>query len=351
MKKLGFMILSLLVFIPVMTNAKLKKETNYRNALVYAYSPVNNVIEDENVKLEIYDGCLWAVNKTNKTIFFDLSQCFGVYNGTSYAYFTDDKKASKKKNKNITTENEFISLPPFTGKETYTFIMNLSGGIVAATYTTAERTDNDFTEYDKRLLNLINEMVNESLEADPKGKNYIGTSYRHLTEDESVNSIGANIAYAFNKKAEDWTPLAISTWVSDVYFVPYYVEMPQELTKKEIRGFGVKETEAAKLHIKAKSPFEFEQDRSPITVLDWVGHYKQGTFELDFTRVSKKKGLSLGKALLAGLGGIAGIVAAFSTNPNETNYKQLIYFDGQNDDWGEMKYMDSKDMSKFKNEK
>lgn len=49
-------------------------KTNYRNALVMAYSPANNVFEDENIKLEIYGERLWATNKSNKTIFIDLSQ-------------------------------------------------------------------------------------------------------------------------------------------------------------------------------------------------------------------------------------------------------------------------------------
>ena len=349
MKKLGFIILSLLVCLPVMTNARPK--TNYRNALVYVYSPASNVMEDENIKLEIYAGSLWAVNKTPKTIFFDLSQCFGVHNGISYQLIPDDKKSSKKKkHQNITTEDEFISLPPSTGKETYTFIVNLSSGITAMEYTTSERTDNDFTEYDKRLLNLINEMVNESLEADPKGKDYIGTSYRHLTEDESVNNIGANIAYAFNKKAEDWTPLAISTWVSDIYFAPYYIEMPQELKKKDKRGFGVKETEAATIHIKAENPpFDFEEERPPIAVLDWTGSYKNGTFKLNHTRIAKKKGgMSFGMGLL--IGGIFGGLASLLNNPDITNYKSLINFDGQYANWGNLKYMSSDDLTKFNNQ-
>lgn len=340
MKKLELIMLSLLVCIPVMINAKSKKETYYRPALVYAYSPANNVYEDDNIRLEIYDGALWAKNKTNKTIFLDLSQCFGVHNGSSYPLFsekTDEKKASKKKGS--TSIEEFVSIAPSTGdKQNETFIVNLGGGI-GGVYTTTESPspDGKFSEYDKRLLNIINEMVNESLEGDPKGKDYIGTSHRHLTEDESINNIGANIAYAFNKRAEEWTPVAISTWVCDVYFTPYYVEMPQELTKKDKRGFGVKETEAAKIHIKANSPFEFDEDRSPLYVMDWTGNFKKGTFELMPVKISKTKGVPFGKLLMGALAG--GFSPLLFMNPNETNYKLLIHFDGQNADWGKMTYM------------
>lgn len=349
MKKLGFIILSLLVAIPIVTNAKSKKETNYRNALVYAYSPANSVYEDDNIKLEIYDGGLWATNKTEKTIFLDLSQCFGVHNGSSYPILeeqTDEKKASKAKNS--TSIDEFKSVPPSTGgKQNETFIARLDNGVYGK-YSTSESPSGTFSEYDERLLTIINELVNEALEGDPNGKEYVGTAYRHLTEDESINNIGVNVAYAFNKRAEEWTPAAISTWVSDVYFVPYYVEMPQELTKKDKRGFGVKKTEAAKVHLKADSPFEFDEDRSPITVLDWTGNYKKGTFELNYTKISKKKSVSFGKGLL--FGGLWGGLGSLLISSDEVFYKSLIHFDGQNDDWGKMKYMNNTDLSKFEND-
>lgn len=345
-------VFSLLIIMPTIAKSDIK--TNYRTALVFAYSPANNVYEDDNIKLEIFDECLYATNKTNKTIFLDLSQCFGVHNGSSYPLFTkpvDEKNASKK---NVSTSiDEFVSIAPATGnKQNETFICYL-GGKIFGEYNTQESPSGDFTEYDERLLTLINEMVNESLEADPKGKNYLGTSYRHLTEDESINNIGVNVAYAFNKRAEEWTPAAISTWVSDVYFTPYYVEMPRELKKEEKRGFGVKKAEAAKIHLKANSPFEFEEDRSPIAVLDWVGDFNKGSFELNNTKISKKKGVSFGKALLAGLATLAtgGTAAVLFTNPNETNYKTAIYFDGQDDNWGKMNYFNNSDLSKFNNER
>ena len=324
------------------TLAKDDVKTNFRTALVMAYSPSNNIFEDENIKLEIYDEKLWATNKTEKTIFLDLSQCFLTHNGSSYPMFSkesDEKQASKK---NASTSiDEFISIAPATGnKQNATFICNLAGILGYGNYSTTETPSGKFSEYEERLLNLLNEMVNESLEADKKGKNYVGTSYRHLTEDESVNNIGANIAYAFNKRAENWTPIAISTWVSDLYFTPYYVEMPKDLKKEEKRGFGVKKTESAKIHMKADSPFEFDEEKSPLTVFDWTGDFKKGSFELKPTWVSKKKGMSFGKILFASLATVAtgGVGAALFTNTDEQFYKSVIKFDGQNDDWGKMPY-------------
>ncbi len=354
MKRLFYLLICMaFAVMPILAKDGLK--TNFRTALVMAYSPANSIYEDENIKLEIFNEQLWATNKTEKTIFLDLSQCFLSHNGSSYPMFskeTDEKKASKQKISN--SIDEFISIAPATGtKQNETWICDLAPIVGYGTYSTTETPSGKFSEYEERLLNLLNEMVNESLEADPKGKNYIGTSHRHLTEDESVNNIGANIAYAFNKRAEDWTPIAISTWVSDLFFTPYYVEMPKDIKKEEKRGFGVKKTESAKIHMKADSPFEFNEEKSPLTVYDWTGDFEKGTFDLNSTRVSKKKGMSFGKAMLAGLATVAtgGVAAALFTNPEELYYKSIIIFDGQNDDWGKMTYFNNKDLSQFNNKR
>lgn len=203
------------------------------------------------------------------------------------------------------------------------------------------------------MLSLVNELLTESLEADPKGKEYRGTATRHLTEDESISNIGASIAYAFNKRSEEWTPVTISTWVCDVYFAPYYVEMPDDIKKKDKRGFGVKKTEASKLHVKADTPFEFEQDKSPIIVFDWTGDFKKGEFTLNYTWVTKQKGANFGKILGATFLTMAtgGFGALLLTDNEKTFYKKEIVFDGENSNWGKMKYFDNKDLSKFNNKR
>ena len=316
--------------------------TAYRNALVLAYSQANSVYEDENIKIEIYDEQLWATNKTKKTIFIDLSQCFAVHNGASAPLFdsTDksqgDKKASKK---GVSTKDDvYITLAPSIGtKQNDVFICNMSTRIYGD-YSTSETPSNDFTEYDKRLLNILGELLDESLKADPKGKNYLGTAVRHLTEDESINNIGASIAYAFNKNTEDWNNVSLSTWVSDVIFTPFYVEMPEELSKKEMRGFGMKETAPAVIHLKANSPFEFPEDRSPIIVCDWTGNYKKGTFALRPTWIAKQKGVSFMSILAAPLTfGTSVMLNSF----RETVYKKVLHFDGVSANWGKMSYVNN----------
>lgn len=309
--------------------------TNYRSALIFAYSQANSVFEDDNIKLEIYNESLWATNKTQKTLFIDLSQCFQVYNGSSFPMFEekqDEKKASKK---GVSTSiDEFISIAPATGsKQNATWICDLSFRVFRE-YGTTEGANQDFSDYEKRLLGVINDLLSESKNADSKKKKYVGAASRHLTEDESVANIGASIAYAFNKRSENWNSVSISTWVSDIIFAPYYVEMPTDLTKKEKRGFGVKETKPAEIRIKANSPFEFDMDKSPITVCDWEGDYKKGTFVLSNPLVEKKK-VNVGKLLFNPL---LDVLAGGAID--KTTYKRIICFEGANADWGKMSYVD-----------
>lgn len=325
--------MSLILCVGTVSAKKEKKvETSYRNALIFAYSQVNSVFEDENIKLEIYNQGLWVTNKTKKTLFIDLAQCFLTHNGSSrpiYAKDQDERKASKG---GFSTSNEeFLTIAPSTGMgQNETFICPLSDYIFGY-YTTVESPMGDFTDYDKRLYGLIDGILKET-QQDAKGKQYIGTVARHLTEDESINNIGASIAYAFNKRAEEWTSVELSTWVCDVIFAPYYIEKPEDLKAKDKKGFAVKETNPLEIHIKADSPFEFDEDRSPIIACDWVGNYKKGTFKLERIQVKKvpKTGL-LVNILTAG-------TAAMAAQLVEDYYKVATKFDGVNENYGKMIY-------------
>lgn len=346
MKKVLVLFAFLCVFAP---NAFGGTKTVYRNSLVFAYSQANSVYEDENIKLEIYDEQLWATNKTSKTIFIDLSQCFAFHNGSAKPLFNsgveiggnnnglkinEDKKRDKKGDKKAskagisTKDDAYITLAPNMGtKQNETKIYYLTTWIYGH-YSTSETPSGDFTEYDKRLLNTLAKLVEEA-KTSPKDKDYEGTVAIHLTEDESINNIGASIAYAFNKNTENWTTVSLSTWVSDVIFAPYYVEMPKELKKKDKKGFGVKETDPAIIHVRADSPFEFDEDKSPIIVCEWQGSFKKGTFTLTPTWVTKKA-MSADKILEKVYTSILAL------DPEIELYKSIIRFDGEYAFWGEM---------------
>ena len=308
-------------------------KTVYRNSLVLAYSQANSVYEDDNIKLEIYDEQLWATNKTSKTIFIDLAQCFAFHNGSAMPLFNDDEKkqGDKKASKaGISTKDDaYITLAPNMGtKQNETKICYMTTKIYGK-YSTSETPSEDFTEYDKRLLNTLAKLIEEA-KTSPKDKDYEGTVAIHLTEDESINNIGASIAYAFNKNTENWTTVSLSTWVCDVIFTPYYIEMPKELKRKEKKGFGIKETDPAIIHVKADSPFEFDEDKSPIIVCEWQGSFKKGTFTLTPTWVTKRA-ISTDK-ILEKL-----FTARLTLVPDIELYKTIIRFDGKNSDWGKMR--------------
>lgn len=320
MTKRIFLILSFLCFITLSFYGADKTKTLYRNAIVMAYSPVNSIYEDENIILQIYNEALWATNKTDKTIFIDLSRSFLLHNGSSYPITSehqDEKKASKT---NLTSEDIFLSIAPAVGSEqNETFICKLAGNLYGK-YTTVEEDNSKFSKYEERMLNIISEMATESLSSDPKGKEYRETMHRHLTEDESILTIGATISYSFDKKSNDWTNVVLSTWICDVFFSPYYVYVPDRISKKERKGFGIKKAESVKVYLRADSPFEFDQDKSPIFICDWSGNFKKGTFVLDQIAIMD----------------MTGIISKLKTL-SELKAKKEIIFDGKNADWGEMK--------------
>ena len=293
--------------------------TYYRNALIFAYSQANSVYEDDNIKLEIYDERLWATNKTKKTIYLDLSQCFLFHNGASTPLFSQTGKMlgdveSSKMGVSSYKDEFFTISPKMNSSQNRTPVCWTSTGIYGY-YTTSESPSGDFTEYDKRLLRIMKELLNESIGASSSGKIYFHkAALRHLKEEESINNIGVSIAYAFNKKAEEWTNVSLFTWVSDIIFAPYYVEWPENLSQDQKKGFGIKETTPAVKHVRADSPFKFDEDQQPFIVCDWEGNFNKGTFKLDDTWLSGKK-----------------IV-----------YKSVMKFDGKDVDWGNLKYVNDK---------
>lgn len=73
MKKILFL-LTLCGLFSLGVSAKSKLKTAYRNLLIYAYA--ESSIEDDNIKLEIINGSLYATNKTKKTIFLGFITVF-----------------------------------------------------------------------------------------------------------------------------------------------------------------------------------------------------------------------------------------------------------------------------------
>ena len=60
-------------------------------------------------------------------------------------------------------------------KQNDTYICNMSMSLYRE-YTTTESKNDDFSEYDIRLLNTVGELIEESKQLDPKNKDYKGTA-------------------------------------------------------------------------------------------------------------------------------------------------------------------------------
>ena len=288
--------------------------TSYRNGLIFTYSRENSIHEDDVIKLEIFDQKLWAINKTNKTIFIDMSQCFIFHNGESKPMFDfsqnnkdDDKKASKR---GISMKNDqYITIAPSMGlKQNETFICDMFSDMEGE-YLTSETVTKEFSDYDIKFFNLIDELSQESLNLDPKKKKYEHATFRSMTEVESIDNIAASVAYAFTKNTEEWTNIALSTWVNNIILAPMFLEKP--FIEKKESGFLVKETAPFILHVKADCPFGYDEERNPVVVFDWVGKYKKGKFKLKFINLYKN---------------------------NEEKYRVKVRFDGKDANWGEMYY-------------
>ena len=136
MKKIISIVVLMCLFANGAFAGKKKLETSYRYALVLAYSP-DNIYEDENIKLQIYNEKLWITNKTDRTIFIDYSQCFLTQNGSSFPMYSkkqDEKKASKV---GVSSSvSEYLSIAPSTGgKQNETFVCNM-GEYMYGSYST-----------------------------------------------------------------------------------------------------------------------------------------------------------------------------------------------------------------------
>lgn len=68
MKKVLFLAITFCLVSISMTAGGIK--TDYRNALILAYSQANSVYEDDNIKLEIYDGLTVGYQQNQENDFY-----------------------------------------------------------------------------------------------------------------------------------------------------------------------------------------------------------------------------------------------------------------------------------------
>ncbi|MBO4985287.1 MAG: hypothetical protein J6C87_06565 [Bacteroides sp.] len=235
--------------------------------LFLAFSGVDSKYEDENVAVEIYREALWITNKSDRTIYLDLAQCFAYYNDDVVSLYIPDKT----KKKNIVTETQLINIAP---KEDRMLcgLASLITGTYSAYVDKKEEYFHNITEYTEKFMSVVDEL---RIELENENKN---SATKHLTEDEAFIKLKAAIAYSFDKEAKETTPVIVSNWVSDIILSKYYTLLPPP--QQKTKSLSAKKINPAKICTTATSPFEYEEEKSPIMGYDINIDLKKGRFTL-----------------------------------------------------------------------
>lgn len=279
MKKLLFSLCMYLICTNVMAEeingfevGKMDKQGHI--GLFMAFSGVDSKYEDENAIVEIYNEALWITNKTNRTIYLDLAQCFAYYNDDAQSLYVPD---DKKKNKDVVTETQLRTIAPNSTEP----LCGL-GSYVAGTYSAYDGKDvhvvNDNTA---KFMNIVDEL---RVELESENKN---SATKHLTEDESFINLKAAIAYSFDKESKDAIPVVVNTWLSHVTLAKYFTLLPPQLEKK--KSLSARTVKPAMICASANSPFEYEDEKSPIMSYDITINLKKGRFTLSPVVITNEK--------------------------------------------------------------
>lgn len=269
MKRILFS-LCLLLFICTNTFAgnngfRIRKMDRKANiGLFMAFSGVDNKHEDDNVIAEIYNGHLWLTNKTNRTIYLDLAQCFTYFNERPNCLYVPEKKRGK----DVITETQLFTIAPNT-TEPIAYL----GAQLMGTYSAYEGEHvKDITDEVEKFMGIVDELRNEF------EKKQCNSVSRHLTEDESFMKLKAAISYSFNREVEESTPIVVTTWLSDITLSKYYNLLPPPLQRK--RNLAAKKARPILVCIAAHSPFEYENEKSPMFAFEININLTKGQFEL-----------------------------------------------------------------------
>lgn len=255
-----------------------KMDDKARVGLFLAFSGVDSKVEDDNVILEIYDQCVWLTNKTDKTLYLNLAECFVEVQGESYNLYRAPearigKKTTKNKDKNsqtLVTDDQWFTIAPGAKNEP-----------IATIPTGYYGTYSVYDGKDVRILNDITrtfmQLIDELRIGIEKGANFASM---HFTQDESFTSIKASLSYRFSSKQEEGTSIAVETWLSDMIMSKYYTLFPEKQEKGKERSLAAKKVNPAMSCVGAKQPFEYDEEKSPIIGCDVTINLKKGQFTL-----------------------------------------------------------------------
>lgn len=287
--------------------------------LFMAFSGVDNKYEDEHTIVEIYNEALWITNKSNRTIYLDLAQCFAYYNDEAQSLYVPDKA---KKGNAVITETQLITIAPNSTEP----LCGL-GTTIMGNYSAYKGKDvRIVNEYTEKFMNVVDEL---RIELESGNKN---SAAKHLTEDESFIRLKAAIAYSFDKDSKDAVPVVISSWLSDVILSKYYTLLPPQ--QEKTKSLSAKKVKPAMVCVAAERPFEYEEEKSPIMLYDININLKKGRFSLEpvvTTEVKTNVFRLIGSVYTMGL-----ISPITKSNKNQFNQK-VINWIGTNVDFTKIK--------------
>lgn len=297
-----------------------------KQALILGYSQVENVYEDDNVKVELVRLDLRITNKTNKTIYIDKKSSFYYVNERAVClyegketHYSNGTTIIEKDNYPIAPNNKFTLYynAPVRGS------FNAGGGTkgkgllkllkIKGTSTVVGK-DAPLGDATVDFMGYI-----ETLRYELANKNNQSAAKLHLTKDDSFLKVTVAINYTQNPKLEDFTPVSISSWVSDMVMSKYYVQGKDEFVKSNAvnmqgRMYNI-------LHVFANSPFEYEEDESPLSM--YIVKFDKGSFyvhQFNQGDDSDKKTKDTDE-----------LVSNFSES--KPKYKNIFVWEGESNNW------------------
>lgn len=255
MKRL-FLYAALILFIGFNVSAQ-------EQALVLGYSQANNVYEDENVKIELIRLTLRVTNKTDKTIYIDRKSSFYYINEKSYCLF--EGKEIHRKGETI-VEKDVDPIAPRGSK----YIAGLKnplgnrwydagGGNVGFNLWKKDKgaAANYLSDQDVEFMGIVETLRSELANNERKSSSSI-----HLAENESFMRIRVAINYSEDPKMEELKSCNITSWISDMIMAKFFVRKQDKVVRTN--AVNVKGRMLNTMHVFADSPFEYDEDISPL---------------------------------------------------------------------------------------
>lgn len=292
-----------------------------KQALILGYSQIENVYEDENVKMELVRLDLLITNKTNTTVYIDKKSSFYYVNEDPICFY--EGKETHYSNGETIIEKDILPVAPKSKYSLYYnapvcgrynavkenkgagFFGNLFKGNDGTSYVLGDAA----VEYMGYIETLRYELANNQNKS---------ASNLHLTGEDSFLKVSVSINYTMNPKMESFIPVTLVTWVSDMVMSKYYVQPQDKIVKSN--SVNVQGRMYNILHVFANAPFEYEEDESPLDM--YIVEFDKGSFKVSqFNNVEGDEKQAKKKDE---------ITSNFAKKPK---YKNIFVWEGESSNW------------------